>query len=79
MSMSYSHKAKCQGCAALSKNDKGFCCLLNLPVKFDGKGEEAMHPAPDNVKCYKPKNVRDLKIAENLHKQKSAQKSLDFA
>lgn len=73
MSMSYSLKAKCQGCLALQKDKAiGFVCSMGLPITFDGVGVNAMHPAPAGVKCYKPKSGKDLKDAARLQSAKTA-------
>lgn len=76
MSLSFSKKTKCQGCAALCLVNKStsYECSLGYQLDYvlDTSGFP-IKPKPEE-KCYKPKTQEELKQAKKLMKEASAAK-----
>lgn len=73
--LNYSLKVKCQGCKALQTGSE-FTCLFGLPLSHeeDSSGNH-IQPAPNEVKCYKPKTSADLKQAKILMEKRFAEQA----
>jgi len=70
--LSYNQKARCQGCSALQAAPGTYSCALGLPIKFVLVEGTATQPAPDNVKCYKPKSPTQLNAVREAQAKNNA-------
>ena len=66
MSLTYTLKARCQGCTALQHSNKEFTCAFGLLLITTDVGGEATQPSPSHDKCYKPKTAIEHKVAANM-------------
>ena len=70
MSLTYTLKARCQGCIALEHKDNDFSCAFGLTLITTDVAGEHTQPSPSHQKCYKPKTVVEFKMAKNMMQNK---------